>query len=116
MPTCLSMPTCFFKANFPSYPVVDGTYLTTPRLEVTGGGYAAHVPVMNGGNRDELAVLGLYLPTTDATEAILGLGAALGFNTTAATAPGIFPLPLGVDATKNIFNLSHPHRCCPALR
>ncbi|OBT95564.2 hypothetical protein VE01_05905 [Pseudogymnoascus verrucosus] len=89
-----------------NYPVVDGTYLTTPRLEVTGGGYAAHVPVMNGGNRDELAVLGLYLPITDPTEAILGLGAALGFNTTAAAAPGIFPLPPGANTAGNIFNIT----------
>jgi hypothetical protein len=73
---------------------------------VTGRGYAAHVPVINGGNRDELAVLGLYLPTTDPTAAILELGPALGFNTTAAAAPGIFPSPNGGNVTMDIFNIT----------
>lgn len=90
-----------------SYPVIDGTYLTSSYINLNKTGSPANfVPVLLGVNRDEAGVLGPLYPTTNLTLAVTELGAAIGVNSTAILVSGDFPLGTGpgTNATLHVFN------------
>ncbi|EJT98148.1 alpha/beta-hydrolase [Dacryopinax primogenitus] len=76
-------------------PVVDGTYVTTTELPLTGTGPLARVNVMIGNMRDDGAAIISY-PTQG--ESLL--------NAAVAATGGLFPLPSGSNTTLDIFNLT----------
>ncbi|KAJ9623298.1 hypothetical protein H2203_006238 [Taxawa tesnikishii (nom. ined.)] len=102
----------------PGYPVIDGTYLTTPRLVLNGTDTedAAHVPLLIGNNRDELAITlaqaGPYINYTSFDSAlnslntVLNLTAGVVLNPSPAVilASGQFASPSGPNNTLAAFN------------
>ncbi|KAK0867587.1 hypothetical protein LTR87_014534 [Friedmanniomyces endolithicus] len=103
---CLRAVDPFVLANVTTparYLVVDGTYLVTDQLEVTGRGPAAHVPVLMGFMRDDGAAFITY-PTPN--ETVSGLLTANGFNLSAISTLSVFPEPNSANQTLNVFNTS----------
>ena len=84
-----------------AFVVVDGTYITTTQLELTGAGPAAHVPVMMGFMRDDGAAFITYPLLNDTVASFV---AENGFNLSTITTLSVFPEPAGVNATLNVFN------------
>ncbi|PPQ97784.1 hypothetical protein CVT26_012787, partial [Gymnopilus dilepis] len=95
----------FNVPNAPRYIVVDGKYITTSHLELTGRGPTAPAHVMFGWMRDDGAdFVGSY-PTQSSTLTSQLLGA--GANVTAAVVKSpLFPMPTGPDPLANLFNLT----------
>ncbi|KAK3079717.1 hypothetical protein LTS18_004073 [Coniosporium uncinatum] len=101
---CLRSVDPFVLANLPEparYLVVDGTYLVTDQLELTGNGLAAHVPVLMGFMRDDGASFITYPSANDtASSALL----SNGFDLDSISTLNVFPEPTRNDATLNVFN------------
>jgi carboxylesterase type B len=87
----------------PRYLVVDGTYLVSKRLDLSSPGSAASVPILMGIMRDDGAAFIPYPTTTDVTGA---LTAAYANNVTEIVKSGLFPLPMGANATLDVFNVT----------
>lgn len=83
--------------------VVDGTYLVTDELEVSGRGPAAHIPVMMGFMRDDGAAFISYPSASYNESAAL---TADSFNASTVLSSDVFTVPNGPNATLNIFNLT----------
>ncbi|OQO05525.1 hypothetical protein B0A48_09295 [Cryoendolithus antarcticus] len=87
--------------------VVDGTYLTTSELEVTGKGPTANVPVMMGIMRDDGAAFISYPMVNDTlTEFTTSQGLSVIPSVDIASLTTIFPEPTSANATLNVFNTS----------
>ncbi|GLA12851.1 hypothetical protein AnigIFM62618_009366 [Aspergillus niger] len=84
------------------YLVVDGTYLTSPELDLSRSTEAPHVPVLMGIMRDDGAQ---FIDYPNASESI---GTFLTDNDLPASvlASGLFPLATGSNATLDVFNTS----------
>lgn len=89
--------------NVARFLVVDGTYLVTDELEVTGKGPAAHVPVMMGFMRDDGAAFITYPEPNDTVSSFLIENA---FNLSTISTLSVFPEPNGANTTLDIFNTS----------
>ena len=85
------------------YLVVDGTYLITDQLSVTGSGPAAHVPVLMGFMRDDGAAFISYPAANDSLPEFLTTN---GFNVSEITSLSVFPEPATANATLDLFNVS----------
>lgn len=83
------------------YLVVDGTYLVTPELEITGQGPVAHVPVMMGFMRDDGAAFISYPSPNDTVSSFL---VENGFNLSTISTLSVFPEPNGPNKTLDVFN------------
>lgn len=81
--------------------VVDGTFLTTSQLEVTGRGPVAHVPVMMGFMRDDGAA---FISYPDANDTVSISLVKNGFDLNAISTLSLFTEPNGANATLNVFN------------
>ncbi|TVY89163.1 Bile salt-activated lipase [Lachnellula willkommii] len=84
------------------FPVVDGTYLTTPGLRLNQNASLPGTHLLYGLTRDDGAALTTYVQTTNLSEAI----ATDGFNIPVATNTSLFPIPVGTNASLNIFNVT----------
>ena len=84
------------------YLVVDGTFLISDGLNLTGHGPAAHVPVMMGFMRDDGAAFNSYPKGNESFSAYL---TRHGFNYSTATTD-LFPIPQGKNASLNVYNAS----------
>ncbi|KAI2878817.1 hypothetical protein CBS11852_10176 [Aspergillus niger] len=84
------------------YLVVDGTYLTSPELDLSRSTEAPHVPVLMGIMRDDGAQ---FIDYPNASESI---DTFLTDNDLPASvlASGLFPLATGPNATLDVFNTS----------
>ena len=82
--------------------VVDGTYLVTNELDVTGSGPAAHVPVLFGFMRDDGAAFISY--PANASVTVPEFVAQNGFNLSTISTLSVFPEPDGANQTLNVFN------------
>ncbi|PYH34015.1 cholinesterase [Aspergillus neoniger CBS 115656] len=84
------------------YLVVDGTYLTSPKLDLSSSTEASRVPVMMGIMRDDGAQ---FISYPNASESI---DTFLTENDLPASvlASGLFPLATGPNATLDVFNTS----------
>ena len=104
--SCLREVNPYFLANqsdpdVARYLVVDGTYLTTPQLEVTGQGPVNNVSVLMGFMRDDGAAFISYpLPNDTATSFLR----SNGFNLSTIGPLSVFPEPNGPNTTLDIFN------------
>ncbi|KAK5138209.1 hypothetical protein LTR08_004905 [Meristemomyces frigidus] len=101
---CLRGVNPFVLANMTTvarYVVVDGTYLTTPQLELTGSGPAVHVPVLMGFMRDDGAAFITYPLPNDTVASFV---AENGFNLSTITSLSVFPEPESANKTLNVFN------------
>ncbi|TKA82943.1 hypothetical protein B0A55_01301 [Friedmanniomyces simplex] len=101
---CLRAVDPFVLANVTTparYLVVDGTYLVTDQLEVTGRGPAAHVPVLMGFMRDDGAAFITYPAPNDTVSTLL---TANGFNLSTISTLSVFPEPASANETLNVFN------------
>ena len=83
--------------------VVDGTYLVTDELKLTGKGPAAHVPVLMGFMRDDGAAFITYPKPNDTVNSFL---VENGFNLSTISTLSVFPEPHGANQTLNVFNVS----------
>jgi carboxylesterase type B len=79
------------------YLVVDGTYLTSPQLSLTGPRLPFNL--MMGTMRDDGAPFINYPTTTNAT-------AYLSSSGFAPPPPSLFPIPSGPNATLNLYNMT----------
>lgn len=95
--------------NAPRYIVVDGKYITTPRLNLNGKGPAANVNVIFGWTRDDGASFVGPYPTADSTPGtkLPGTGASAEVVAKIIANPDVFPLPNGPDPLWNLFNLTN---------
>ncbi|KAH6672076.1 cholinesterase [Halenospora varia] len=86
------------------YIVVDGTYITTPGLDLTAKarGSLSDVHLLQGLMRDDGGAISTYIQTTDVTQAMN----SNGFNTSVVTQSNLFPVPQGANATLNVFNVT----------
>ena len=84
------------------YPVVDGTYLTTPGLRLNQKASLPHTHLLYGLTRDDGAALTTYVRTTNLNVAI----AIDDFNVPVVTNTSLFPIPTGTNTTLNIFNVT----------
>jgi len=103
---CLRNVDPFVLANVSTparYLVVDGTYLVTDQLEVTGKGPAAHVPVLMGFMRDDGAAFIKYPTPNNTVSTFL---ASQGFNLSEISTLSVFPEPDSANTTLNVFNTS----------
>ncbi|GME47041.1 carboxylesterase from carbohydrate esterase [Neofusicoccum parvum] len=85
------------------YLVVDGAYLTTPFLTLTGTGPAAHVPILTGVMRDDAAAFISYPQANDTLTTFLTTS---GFPST-PNITDLFPIPYSLyptNTTLAIFN------------
>ena len=103
---CLRTINPYFLANqsdpeIARYLVVDGTYLTTPQLEVTGLGHVNNASVLMGFMRDDGAAFISYpLPNDTATSFLR----SNGFNLSTIGPLSVFPEPSGPNKTLDLFN------------
>ncbi len=107
---CLRQINPFVLANLSTvarYVVVDGTYITTPELELTGKGPAANVPVMIGFMRDDGASFISYPKSAAITNVSTELANA-GFTTQqlSSSTLSLYPLVGGSNVSLNVFNAS----------
>ncbi|KAK6527382.1 hypothetical protein TWF281_010562 [Arthrobotrys megalospora] len=87
-----------------NYPVIDGKYLESSGLQVTGKGFINSVPTMIGANRDESAIAIGPLPRfTNFTESLAMISGLLTQDITAAANSPAFPVPPG-DPAEAVFN------------
>lgn len=101
---CLRSVNPFTLANLTTvarFLVVDGTYLVTDQLEVTGKGPAAHVPVLMGFMRDDGAAFITYPAPNYTVSTFL---TANGFNLSTISTLSVFPEPQSSNETLNVFN------------
>ncbi|PYI02958.1 alpha/beta-hydrolase [Aspergillus sclerotiicarbonarius CBS 121057] len=84
------------------YLVVDGTYLTSPELDLGRSTQTPHVPVMMGIMRDDGAA---FIDYPSAGENITTFLTENGLPAS-VLATGLFPLATGPNATLDIFNTS----------
>ena len=103
---CLRNVDPYFLANqsdpeLARYLVVDGTYLTTNELEVTGHGPVNNVSVMMGFMRDDGAAFISYPLPNDTVSSLL---TSNGFKVNDITPLSVFPEPNGPNKTLDIFN------------
>lgn len=104
---CLRAVNPYLLANLSTvarYLVVDGTYLVTDELDVSGKCPAAHVPVLMGFMRDDGAAFIGYPANTSETEAEFLTSQA--FNASVVIDSGLFPVPHGPNKTLDIFNVT----------
>ncbi|WRT65285.1 uncharacterized protein IL334_002228 [Kwoniella shivajii] len=84
--------------------VQDGVYIATNRLQLTGKGSTANVPVMLGFMRDDGASFITYPKTATNVTSVLGPS---GFNTQLTPSTlALYPVPNGQNATTNVYNAS----------
>nr|ACZ81478.1 AN12g09310 [Kwoniella heveanensis] len=105
---CLRQIDPFVLANLSTvarYVVQDGTYITSDRLQLTGAGPTANVPLMLGFMRDDGASFITYPKSATNTSAVLD---AAGFTSQQLTpsALDLYPTPSGPNVTTNIYNAS----------
>ncbi|KAK4548367.1 hypothetical protein LTR36_010238 [Oleoguttula mirabilis] len=81
--------------------VVDGTYLVTDELEVSGKGPAAHVPVMMGFMRDDGAA---FITYPEANDTVSSFVVENGFNLSTISSLSVFPEPNGANKTLDVYN------------
>ncbi|EPS36643.1 hypothetical protein H072_9857 [Dactylellina haptotyla CBS 200.50] len=89
-----------------NYPIIDGKYLESSGLQVTGKGFVNSVPTMLGSNRDELAIALDALAAFQLTDLKASLGVVSGLletDITAAADSPAFALPPG-DLAAAVFN------------
>ncbi|KAJ0116365.1 crystal protein [Diaporthe amygdali] len=82
------------------YVVVDGTYITTQNLTLTGP--EAPYKLMMGVMREDGAPFVPYPTTTNETEYLT----ANGWNIPQSTLDELFPLPAGANQTLNLYNVT----------
>jgi carboxylesterase type B len=90
-----------------SYPVVDGTYLTSDFIDLNSTSRTTNrIPVVMGVNRDEEGVLGTVFPTTNLTTGIIDISLANHLNATKLLSSHLFPLGSSNtnNATLDVFN------------
>lgn len=80
--------------------VVDGTYLTTENLTLTGP--EAPYKLMLGLMREDAGAFLPFPTTTNETEYLM----ANGFNISQSTLDELFPLPTGANETLNLYNVT----------
>ncbi|KZO97262.1 cholinesterase [Calocera viscosa TUFC12733] len=94
-------------ATVANSPVIDGTYVTTTDLPLTGTGPLARVNVMIGNMRDDGAALIGY-PTQG--ESLLNAAIAVTGCTNSSVqgilSTGLFPEPNSTNSTLNVFNVT----------
>lgn len=105
---CLRKVNPYFLANQSDpddarYLVVDGTYLVTDELEVTGRGPTNKVNVMMGFMRDDGAAFISYPLPNDTLPSFLKSN---GFNLSTINPLSAFPEPQGSNKTLDIFNIT----------
>ncbi|KAK5167140.1 uncharacterized protein LTR77_007870 [Saxophila tyrrhenica] len=103
---CLRNANPYFLANQSDpdrarYLVVDGTYLVTDQLEVTGNGPINSAYVMTGFMRDDGAAFISYPEPNDTLSSFIKSN---GFNLPRIGALSTYPTPSGPNATLDIFN------------
>ncbi|KAK7710132.1 hypothetical protein SLS57_008471 [Botryosphaeria dothidea] len=87
------------------YLVVDGTYLTTTSLTLTGAGPAASVPLLIGVMRDDAAA---FISFPSANQSLLSFLTAAGLPST-PNVTSLFPIPYDLTPTNTslaVFNAS----------
>ncbi|KAG9002775.1 hypothetical protein FRB94_004722 [Tulasnella sp. JGI-2019a] len=108
--TCLKAVDPLTLVNSPNaarYVIVDGTYVTTPELEVTGKGPAARVPTMWGTMADDAAAfIGYPTAAENVSQAIQSLNYLSPNLTAAIVDSGLFPVPNTGNYTLDLFNVS----------
>lgn len=91
-----------YTAFAAKYPVVDGTYLTTGELVLTGEGPAAKVPLMMGFMRDDGGSFFQYPKRKVSIEEFLP---TINFPLNASEL-ALYPVPDSSNATLNVYNTS----------
>lgn len=89
-------------ANVARFLVVDGTYLISDELQLSGKGPVANVHLMMGFMRDDGAAFIGFPTTTDVTTALNDDG----FNASTVVPSGEFPQPAGSNTTLDVFNVT----------
>ncbi|WVQ97821.1 hypothetical protein IAU59_004936 [Kwoniella sp. CBS 9459] len=105
---CLRRIDPFVLANLSTvarYVVQDGTYITSDRLQLTGTGPTANVPLMLGFMRDDGASFITYPKSVTNTSAVLEGGGFTSQQLTPSTLD-LYPTPSGPNVTTNIYNAS----------
>ncbi|KAG8872849.1 hypothetical protein FRB97_007297 [Tulasnella sp. 331] len=93
--------------NIARYVIVDGTYVTTAELEVTGKGPAAKVPTMWGAMADDAAAfIGYPTASQNVSQAIQSLNYLSANLTAAIVDSGLFPVPNTGNYTLDLYNVS----------
>ncbi|KAF9526696.1 cholinesterase [Crepidotus variabilis] len=87
--------------------VVDGHYITGPRLGVAGNVPVAPAHVIFGWMREDGAPLA-HLPasSTNQTQSLISAGISPNLAAKIVASPDLFPLSQGPNATVNLFNLT----------
>ncbi|EJT99690.1 carboxylesterase from carbohydrate esterase [Dacryopinax primogenitus] len=88
------------------YVVVDGTYITTPQLEVNGSGPVANVHLMMGWMSDDGNSFIQYTGTTNLTTAITEEITCNAAETYAIESFGLFPQPNTGNTSLDVFNVT----------
>ncbi|KAK6543526.1 hypothetical protein TWF694_000272 [Orbilia ellipsospora] len=90
-----------------NYPIMDGRYIISSALPVTGKGFLNSVPTLLGSNRDELGITlsQLLPPYTNFTESLAAISLLLTQDITAVANSPAFPLSPG-DPAAAVFNAS----------
>ncbi|KAF9034292.1 Alpha/Beta hydrolase protein [Panaeolus papilionaceus] len=93
--------------NAPRYIVQDGTMVSTPHLVLDGTARTAPAHVMLGWMRDDGAdIVGSFVKQGEGVvDAMVGAGWDREVVTKAVDS-GLFPLPQGVNATRDVFNVT----------
>ncbi|KZT58011.1 alpha/beta-hydrolase [Calocera cornea HHB12733] len=86
-------------------PVVDGTYVTTTELPLTGTGPLANVNVMIGNMRDDGAALIAYPSEGESLlDSAISATGYTNFSVQSILSTGLFPVPRGSNSTLDVFN------------
>ncbi|KAL5319891.1 hypothetical protein ACEPPN_012949 [Leptodophora sp. 'Broadleaf-Isolate-01'] len=87
-------------------PTIDGTYIVSPRLSLSGKEYAAQIPILTGTVRDESGITAPYPAPASFEKALSDISGLLGLNLSYIPSTGAFPIPEGPDPTLNNFNVT----------
>ncbi|KAG8991937.1 hypothetical protein FRB94_012141 [Tulasnella sp. JGI-2019a] len=93
------------------FPIVDGNYITTSQLQVTGNGPTAHVPTLWGNMADDAAAIigalsGYPTVSMNVSQAIQTMNTIPSNLTDSIISSGLFPVPNMGDYTLDLFNVS----------
>ncbi|PVH69943.1 cholinesterase [Cadophora sp. DSE1049] len=108
-PACLKVKDAYELIDVPvlvNTPTIDGTYIVSPRLSLTGEEYAARIPILTGTNRDESGITAPYPAPASLDEALAEISGLLKLNLSYIPSTGAFPVPAGPDPTLNNFNVT----------
>ncbi|KAK0099674.1 hypothetical protein ONS95_013433 [Cadophora gregata] len=87
-------------------PTIDGKYIVSPRLSLTGKEYAARIPILTGTNRDESGITAPYPAPASLDEALDQIAGLLRLNLSYIPSTGAFTVPAGPDPTVNNFKVT----------